>query len=846
MHTTKWRWVLGLAAALAAAAAMWGCGGAGGGADPDADDDADAAEAGDTIGDAEVDAPDRADDAGDADVNPDCGNGRIDPGEECDEGPENNDVRPDACREDCRNPWCGDGVVDTGEGCDDGNDVDTDDCRNDCSSPTCGNGTVQPETGEQCDDGNRSNTDSCLNTCVDAVCGDGFVWEDNEECEGATTAVCTTGCGSAGARACVSCRFSADCTPPPEICNGLDEDCVGGPDDIFPCVAGVLVSCATTCGSAGTGRCTATCAIPTGDACTPLPEVCNGADDDCVDGCDNGFACCANAPTPCRTTCGSTGTGVCSALCAVPDASACTPPRETCNGLDDDCVDGCDNPFPCCAGMPVPCRTTCGSAGTGACSPSCGLPDVSACTPPREICNGLDDDCVDGCDNGFACCLLATRPCTVGTCTGIETCGSGCTWGSCDFGAPPANDNCSGALTPIPDTPGNYTYTGTTCAARNDFSWDCGGVPGASPDVVFQFTVTSGRRRLIVDTTGSGFDAMLFLRSGNPCPGAAVTCDDNSAGGGQARIVRDLDPGAYWIIVDGAFAGNRGNYVLNVAVINPAAPPNDLCPAAITLGIGPTLQRIDGDTTAAADDNAACAGSGGGRDVWYTFQLPMAHVIYLDTQDGRGWDSVIHIRSGACDGPLAAGGCADNSCRNSRSQFVGILPGGRYYVAVDGAAAAAFGQFTLRYQGSTCTAAADGNPATPAVIDPIGSDGTYTGTTVGQGNESTGTCVGGASRTAPDVYYYVGLCPARTVSLTTCAAATAFDTVLYVRQNQCMLTGPPDTVCNDDCPGSVVCPFPRTDYSCVQFGAGGQGLYFIWVDGYDTAAGAYGLVVNGL
>src|SRR5206468_1474618 len=45
-----------------------------------------------------------------------CGNGQLDDGEECDDGPENSDTLPDHCRTDCSDPWCGDGVVDPGDG----------------------------------------------------------------------------------------------------------------------------------------------------------------------------------------------------------------------------------------------------------------------------------------------------------------------------------------------------------------------------------------------------------------------------------------------------------------------------------------------------------------------------------------------------------------------------------------------------------------------------------------------------------------------------------------------------------------------------------------------------------
>jgi hypothetical protein len=46
-----------------------------------------------------------------------CGNGEIDGSEECDDGAENSDAAPGACRLNCRLPRCGDGVLDAGEAC---------------------------------------------------------------------------------------------------------------------------------------------------------------------------------------------------------------------------------------------------------------------------------------------------------------------------------------------------------------------------------------------------------------------------------------------------------------------------------------------------------------------------------------------------------------------------------------------------------------------------------------------------------------------------------------------------------------------------------------------------------
>ena len=116
-------------------------------------DAGDASDGSEEVPDADGDGRD-----GDAtDVPATCGNGALDPGEECDDGSRNSDLRRDACRTDCRRAYCGDGVPDTGEGCDDGNRVDTDACRNTCVLASCGDGILGP--GEACDDG-PDNSDS--------------------------------------------------------------------------------------------------------------------------------------------------------------------------------------------------------------------------------------------------------------------------------------------------------------------------------------------------------------------------------------------------------------------------------------------------------------------------------------------------------------------------------------------------------------------------------------------------------------------------------------------------------------------------------------------------------------
>ena len=144
-----------------------------------------------------------------------CGNGELEPGEDCDDGNEDNDdpclhncklnvcgdgyilsgyeecddgnnFDGDGCNANCEVEahYCGDGVLDwdLGEECDDGNNFDGDGCSFDCRIESeCGNGIL--DFGEECDDGNFSNEDSCLAWCQLAYCGDGFLWFGVEQCD---------------------------------------------------------------------------------------------------------------------------------------------------------------------------------------------------------------------------------------------------------------------------------------------------------------------------------------------------------------------------------------------------------------------------------------------------------------------------------------------------------------------------------------------------------------------------------------------------------------------------------------------------------------------------------------
>jgi cysteine-rich repeat protein len=75
---------------------------------------------------------------------------------------------------------CGDGHVDPGEECDDGNPSDGDGCTSRCRFARCGDGHLRAGV-EECDDGNTRDGDGCSSSCL--RCGQfAYSWDGNGHC----------------------------------------------------------------------------------------------------------------------------------------------------------------------------------------------------------------------------------------------------------------------------------------------------------------------------------------------------------------------------------------------------------------------------------------------------------------------------------------------------------------------------------------------------------------------------------------------------------------------------------------------------------------------------------------
>jgi subtilisin-like proprotein convertase family protein len=248
-------------------------------------------------------------------------------------------------------------------------------------------------------------------------------------------------------------------TPAEEVCNGVDDDCDGRPDDGLgerPCA---IENAAGRC--EGVEVCTGT----GGWVCsarTPAEEVCDYVDNDCDGVTDDPFV--EDGAYVTDEHCGA-----CNVPCAnsIPNATAivCDDQRELPQCIVGACAPGFVrlNDFQCIippSALCQPCRDDAACyggwcrdiAGADYCTRSCGAEDDEDC-PDGFVCAAHPETGEDVClpQNGSCDCTAETegarRSCSVenafGTCFGFQRCQAGTGWGACDASTP-APEVCNG------------------------------------------------------------------------------------------------------------------------------------------------------------------------------------------------------------------------------------------------------------------------------------------------------------------------------------------------------------------------------------------------------------------
>ncbi len=178
---------------------------------------------------------------------------------------------------------------------------------------------------------------------------------------------------------------------------------------------------------------------------------------------------------------------------ALPDANL---PEVVCDGLDEDADGLPDDGFECALGATDRCETRCGSLGYRTCIDGCRYTE---CVPPRERCNGVDDNCDGAADEGMPCVPGQTRPCRRGCGPeGVELCTDACVWRACN--APEVS--CDPACLADPDRC-RAPYTHCDLDADLDGRLDPGAIEVA-PHNLMSFTNPRHYSQFYWDTADAG------------------------------------------------------------------------------------------------------------------------------------------------------------------------------------------------------------------------------------------------------------------------------------------------------------------------------------------------------
>lgn len=110
------------------------------------------------------------------------------------------------------------------------------------------------------------------------------------------------------------------------------------------------------------------------------------------------------------------------------------------------------------------------------------------------------------------------------------------------------------------------TVNGTTNGRPDEFQATCAG-NAQSGDQVYQLRVT--RRSVVRVDMSSDYDGALHLRRDCTDPGTELACNDDHEDNRHSRIEATLDPGTYFVVVDGFRTGSVGSFSLQVQISNP-------------------------------------------------------------------------------------------------------------------------------------------------------------------------------------------------------------------------------------------------------------------------------------
>jgi hypothetical protein len=297
--------------------------------------------------------------------------------------------------------------------------------------------------------------------------------------------------------------------------------------------------------------------------------------------------------------------------------------------------------------------------------------------------------------------------------------------------APPANDNCTAAVTVPVTTDCSAPTLGTVLAATQTLAptANCGGGAQATAnDVWYSFTAT-GTSHVI--TLLPGFDgAIVDVRTGSCTNSTSFSCGNYVARASSSRQINGLSIGTTYLMRVYSLQANQpvgqaAGFALCVSPV-PVLPANDDCAAAINVPVTvDCTTSTSGSVAAATQSLNPTANCGQGvmtaNDVWYSFTATATtHAVGLAAQ----FAGILDIRSGTCASSTSIY-CNTVALNNPRTAILTTLTvGSTYFVRIYPSAGTPVGA-SAAFQLCVTTI-----PPVPANDDPCGAVALSTGTLV--------------------------------------------------------------------------------------------------------------------
>src|SRR5690606_5491039 len=102
--------------------------------------------------------------------------------------------------------------------------------------------------------------------------------------------------------------------------------------------------------------------------------------------------------------------------------------------------------------------------------------------------------------------------------------------------------------------------SGSTSGRKDSFRASCAG-EAQSGDVIYRIRLK--KRSHVEVSLGSSYDAALHLRRSCLDDASEIACNDDHGDNRHSKVEATLEPGTYFVVVDGFRTGNEGTYELS-------------------------------------------------------------------------------------------------------------------------------------------------------------------------------------------------------------------------------------------------------------------------------------------